>query len=73
MGLHEPVPGLRPLVRVHHDANSAKRVEVVVPGDAVLEVPAEVADQLAAADPHFRVDRNDQAKRARPKRGNGAR
>lgn len=50
MALREPAPGLR----LRHNANSPKRVEVIVPAGAELEVPAEVAAQLQAADPHFR-------------------
>lgn len=53
MVLREPVPGLR---RVRHNANSPKRVEVIVPAGAALDVPAEVADQLSAVDPHFQVE-----------------
>lgn len=49
MALRDPVPGLR----IRHNANSPTRVELIVPAGAELEVPAEVADQLQAADPHF--------------------
>lgn len=50
MALKNPVPGLR---RLRHNANSPKRVEVIMPAGAELEVPEEVAAQLVAADPHF--------------------
>ncbi len=50
MALRKPAVGLR---RIHHNANSPKRVEVIVPAGAEMEVPAEVAEQLTAADSHF--------------------
>lgn len=50
MALREPAPGLR---RVRHNANSPKRVELIVPAGDELEVSEEVAAQLQAADPHF--------------------
>lgn len=52
MALNTPVPGLR---HVRHNANSPKRVELVIPALAELDVPEEVAAQLVAADPHFEV------------------
>ncbi|HEX6968105.1 MAG TPA: hypothetical protein VF174_04725 [Micromonosporaceae bacterium] len=52
MVLREPVPGLR---RIHHNANSPKRVELIVPAGDVLEVSEQVAAQLQAADPHFQA------------------
>lgn len=55
-GLRALAPHLKEVgVRVHHNANSPKRVEVIVPAGAVLDVPEQVADQLAAADPHFQI------------------
>jgi hypothetical protein len=50
--LHDPKPGLRALFL---DAKSAAKVELrVQPGDE-LHVSDDVADQLVAADPHFRA------------------
>ena len=49
MGLNNPVPGLR----VIHNSNSARRVEIVVPAGDELVVSANVAAQLSAASSHF--------------------
>lgn len=40
-------------MRIRHNANSSKRVELIVPAGDELEVSEEVAAQLRAADPHF--------------------
>ena len=50
MGMNAPTPGLK---RLRHNANSPKRVEVIVPAGDELEVSDEVAAQLQAADSHF--------------------
>lgn len=51
MGLNPVTPGLR---AIHYNARSVGKVTVgVQPGDE-LHVPDGVADQLLAADPHFR-------------------
>lgn len=50
MVLREPAAGLR---RLRHNANSPRRVEIIVPAGDELEVSAEVAAQLQAADTHF--------------------
>lgn len=40
-------------MRLRHNANSPKRVELIVPAGDELEVSDEVAAQLQAVDPHF--------------------
>lgn len=50
MGMNAPTPGLK---RLRHNANSPKRVELIVPGGDELEVSEQVAAQLQATDPHF--------------------
>jgi len=50
MALREPAAGLR---RIRHNANSPKRVELIIPGGDELAVSDDLAAQLAAADSHF--------------------
>lgn len=50
MALREPAAGLR---RIRHNANSPKRVELIIAGGDELAVSEDVAAQLAAADSHF--------------------
>ncbi len=52
MPLHPPDAGLRP-VRLRLDSVQPGKVQVIVPPGDVLEVSADVAGQLVAADPHF--------------------
>lgn len=59
MGMNAPTPGLK---RLRHNANSPKRVELIVPAGDELEVSDEVAAQLQAADPHFEQVTSDHGK-----------
>jgi hypothetical protein len=53
-GLRAPAGNLREAgVRIRHNANSPKRVELIVPAGDELDVSEEIAAQLRAADTHF--------------------
>ena len=63
MGMNAPKPGLK---RLRHNANSPKRVELIVPAGDELEVSDEVAAQLTAADTHFQPIAEQTSEPAKP-------